>query len=251
MEWSIHEVIEATGITSRTLRYYDQIGLLTPSRTGAGGLRYYDQARLIRLQRVLLLREFGMPLAEIGEVLAGEASDIAALRDHRERLLVEKHRIATQLRSVDATIAALEKGESIMPQHMFDGFDHTQYDAEVRERWGDQAAERSSTWWQELGEDGQQAFQQRVQDLNDAWDRVIAAGVAPESAQAQQVAEEHVNWLGAAVGPQQLSKSTVQGIVQMYVDDERFGANYKRVSPAGPQFVRDAVYHWAEQHLED
>ena len=251
MEWSIHEVIEATGVTSRTLRYYDQIGLLVPSRTGAGGLRYYDQGRLIRLQRILLLREFGMPLADIADVLEGQASDIEALRDHRKRLLMEKQRINTQVHSVEATIAALEKGQPIMPKNMFEGFDHTKYDAEVRERWGNETADRSNTWWSELGAEGQQAFNQQVEELNTAWDRVIAAGVTPDSAQAQEVAAQHVNWLGAAIGPKEVSKELVKGITQMYVDDERFAANYNRVSPAGPQFVRDAVHYWADHHLQD
>lgn len=251
MEWSIHQVVESTGITSRTLRYYDQIGLLVPSRTGAGGLRYYDQARLIRLQRILLLREFGMPLADIADVLAGEADDIDALRDHRRRLLVEKHRIDTQVHSVEATIAALAKGRPIMPKHMFEGFDHSKYDAEVRERWGDEAADRSNTWWNGLGAEGQRAFWQQLEELNTAWDQVIAAGVTPDSEQAQDVAAQHVNWLGTSIRPDELSKEKVKGIVQMYVDDERFAANYNRVSPAGPQFVRDAVHHWADQHLDD
>src|SRR5699024_10206295 len=251
MEWSIHQVVESTGITSRTLRYYDQIGLLVPSRTGAGGLRYYDQARLIRLQRILLLRECGMPLADIADVLAGEADDIDALRDHRRRLLVEKHRIDTQVHSVEATIAALEKGRPIMPKNMFEGFDHSKYDAEVRERWGNDAANRSNTWWNGLGTEGQQAFRQQLEELNNSWDRVIAAGVTPESEQAQDVAAQHVNWLGASMGPDRLSKGLVKGVTQMYVDDERFAANYNRVSPAGPQFVRNAVHRWADQHLED
>ncbi|OAV62894.1 MerR family transcriptional regulator [Enteractinococcus helveticum] len=251
MEWSIHEVVESTGITSRTLRYYDQIGLLVPIRTGTGGLRYYDQAGLIRLQRILLLRDFGMPLADIADVLEGEADDIDALRDHRQRLLVEKQRIDTQVHSVEATIAALEKGRPIMPKNMFEGFDHSRYDAEVRERWGDEAANRSNTWWNGLGAEGQQAFRQQVEELNTAWDQVIAAGVTPGSEQAQEVAAQHVNWLGASMRPDELSKERVKGIVQMYVDDERFAANYNRVSPAGPQFVRDAVHYWADQHLED
>ena len=251
MVWSIHEVVESTGITSRTLRYYDQIDLLVPSRTGAGGLRYYDQASLIRLQRILLLREFGMPLADIADVLEGQADDIDALRDHRERLLAEKQRIDTQVHSVEATIAALENGRPIMPKNMFEGFDHRKYDAEVRERWGDVAANRSNTWWNGLGAEGQEAFRQQLEELNNSWDRVIAAGVAPDSEQAQQVAAQHVEWLGASFGPDKLSKGLVQGIVQMYVDDERFAANYNRVSPAGPQFVRDAVHYWADRHLED
>src|SRR5699024_10683059 len=105
MEWSTTQVVEATGITSRTLRYYDRIGLLLPSRTGAGGLRYYNQQALIRLQRILLLRQLGMPLAEISQVLDGQTSDIKALLEQRQRLQITQEQIAMQIRSVDATIA--------------------------------------------------------------------------------------------------------------------------------------------------
>src|SRR5699024_8313315 len=103
---------------SRTLRHYDQIGLLRPTRLGVGGLRYYDQLALVRLQRILLLRELGMPLDEIADLLDGQTNDIEALREQRKRLVIEHDRIATQIRSVDDTIAALRTGETIMPQNM-------------------------------------------------------------------------------------------------------------------------------------
>lgn len=251
MEWSTHQVVESTGITSRTLRYYDRIGLLTPSRTGHGGLRYYDQRALVRLQRILLLRDLGMSLAEIAAVVDGDVTDVEALREQRERLLVEQQRLAVQVRSVEATMTALQKGEMIMPKQMFEGFDHSKYDAEVRDRWGDEAADRSNNWWNGLGAEGQERFRQEVEELNSAWDRVIASGVEPEVDSAQQMAERHVTWLSSTMQPGAMTKARVKGIVQMYVDDERFAANYNRVSPAGPQFVRDAVHYWAEQHLHD
>lgn len=251
MEWSTHQVVEATGITSRTLRHYDQIGLLPPARTGAGGLRYYDQLALVRLQRILLLRELGMPLGEIADLLDGQTNDIEALREQRKRLVIEHDRINTQIRSVDDTIAALQTGETIMPQNMFQGFDHTKYDAEVRERWGDEAADRSDAWWTGLGTEGQERFRQQMEDLNAAWDEVIASGVEPDCEAAQQMAARHVDWLGTTVSHEQLTKGVVKGITQMYVDDERFAVHYNRVSPAGPQFVRDAVHHWADRHLDD
>ena len=251
MEWSTHEVVEATGVTSRTLRHYDQVGLLVPTRTGPGGLRYYDQQALVRLQRILLLRELGLSIASIQEVLDGDKDDIEALHAHRERLLVEQQRIDAQVRSVEATIAALQKGRPIMPKNMFEGFDHTQYDAEVRERWGDEAADRSQAWWSNLGAEGQAAFRQEVEELNAEWERVIASGTTPDSAPAQEVAARHVAWLRSAMQGTEISKSMVKGITQMYVDDERFAANYNRVSSEGPQFVRDAVHHWADRHLTD
>ena len=71
MEWSIQDIARRAGTTSRTLRYYDAIGLLEPSRIGSNGYRYYDQAALVRLQRILLLRELGLGLPAIAEALAG------------------------------------------------------------------------------------------------------------------------------------------------------------------------------------
>lgn len=251
MQWSTHEVVKATGITSRTLRHYDQIGLLTPTSFGHGGLRYYDQLALVRLQRILLLRGLGLPLAEISELLDGTTDDIDALHEHRGRLLREKERINTQMRSVEATIRALGEGESIMPQAMFEGFDHSQYDGEVRERWGDEAADRSNDWWSGLGEEGQQKFQQELEELNNAWDQVITEGAEPESEAAQAVAARHVRWLGASWQTDHMPREAVKGIAQMYVDDERFAANYTRVSPAGAQFVCTAVQHYADQHLPE
>lgn len=251
MEWSTHEVVQATGITPRTLRHYDRIRLLPPTSLGPGGLRYYDQRALVRLQRILLLRDLGMRLSDIRDFLDGNSDDIDALRQHRDRLLREKERIDTQVRSVDATIRALREGESIMPQAMFEGFDHTQYDGEVRQRWGDEAADRSNGWWSELGEQGRREFQQELEDLNSAWDQVIAEGVEPDSEAAQAVAERHVDWLGITWQAERMPRAAVKGIVQMYVDDERFAANYTRVSPAGAQFVCTAVQHYADQHLPE
>lgn len=251
MEWQMQEVVRATGFTSRTLRHYDQIGLLKPASVGVGGLRYYDQLALVRLQRILLLRDLGLSLTDVAAVVDGDSSDIAALGDHRQSLLREKERIETQMRSVDATIAALQEGKSIMPHTMFEGFDHSRYDDEVRRRWGDEAADRSNNWWDGLGEQGQRRFQQELEDLNSAWDQVIVSGEGPTSESAQQVARRHVQWLDSTWQADHMPRAAVKGIAQMYVDDERFAANYTRVSPVGPQFVCEAVQHYADQHLSE
>src|SRR5665647_3291139 len=68
-ELSIREVARVTGTTSRTLRHYESIGVLPASRVGPGGLRYYDDEALVRLQRILVLRGLGMPLADVGQLL--------------------------------------------------------------------------------------------------------------------------------------------------------------------------------------
>lgn len=249
MEWTIQTVAEATGISSRTLRHYDQINLLVPSGTTSGGMRTYDQTSLVRLQRILLLRGIGMGLARIAEVLDGTTDDAEALRGHREQLIRERDRITDQLAAVDATIAAIANKETLMPNDMFNGFDHSKYDAEVRERWGDDAADRSNNWWNSLGADGQQDFRKQVDELNSAWDAVIVSGAEPESDAAQKVAAQHVDWMGSAWAGSAPDACTLKGIADMYVADERFAANYNRASADGPQFVRDALHHWVDQNM--
>lgn len=249
MEWTIQTVAEASGISSRTLRHYDQIGLLVPSGTTAGGMRTYDQQALVRLQRILLLRETGLGLARIADVLDGTADDATALRGHREQLFRERARITDQIAAVDATIAAITKKETLMPNDMFDGFDHNKYDSEVRERWGDDAADRSQKWWNSMNADAKEDFRKQVDDLNDAWDAVITSGEDATSAAAQTVAAQHVAWLGSAWGGTTPEASMVKGLADMYVADERFAANYNRASETGPQFVRDALHRYADTSM--
>ena len=98
-DWSIQEVARLAGVTSRTLRHYGDAGLVPPSRTGAGGIRYYDADALVRLQRVLLLRGLGLGIPAIAEVLAGQTDDAAALGVHLERLRAEHARFGRRIAS--------------------------------------------------------------------------------------------------------------------------------------------------------
>ena len=150
------------GTTSRTLRHYDDVGLVPPSRIGSNGYRYYDADALVRLQRVLLLRELGLGIPAIAEVLEGHQDDVHALVTHRDLLRQEQKRLARQLASVEATISTLEGGEQPMAENMFDGFDHTQYKEEVEERWGKDAYAKSDSWWRSMSADEKKAWQQRV-----------------------------------------------------------------------------------------
>lgn len=247
MEHSIGEVVRLTGVTSRTLRHYDEIGLVPPSGIGAGGIRRYDADALLRLQRVLLLRELGIGLAAIRDVLDGATDDIRALRTHRELLQLESERLARQLASVEATITALEEGEQPMAENMFDGFDHTQHRREVEERWGAESYEASDAWWSGMSGDAKAGWQKAASDLASDWVAAAGSGIAPESAEAQELARRHVAWLAGIPGTPGASKGYVLGLAEMYVADERFAANYGGV--AGASFVRDALAVYADTHL--
>jgi DNA-binding transcriptional MerR regulator len=250
MDWSIQEIAKLAGTTSRTLRHYDDLGLLAPTRVGSNGYRYYDQAALVRLQRILLLRELGLGLPAIAEVLQGEASETHALAGHLGWLRQEQDRLARQIASVERTMHAVEGGEQIMAHDMFDGFDHTQYQEEVEQRWGKDAYERSDRWWRGMSHEERAAWKARTEELGRDWTAAATSGVTPDSDEAQALAKRHVEWLtdvpGTPAGTAG-TKAYVIGLGEMYVADPRFGANYGGQS--GAEFVRDALRAYAEASL--
>ncbi|TQK17881.1 DNA-binding transcriptional MerR regulator [Microbacterium sp. SLBN-154] len=246
MEWSIQQISRAAGTTSRTLRHYDDIGLLAPTRIGGNGYRYYDGSALVRLQRILLLRELGLGLEQIRDLLDRDTTEVDALERHLAWLRDEQSRLARQIASVKATIHALRGGEELMAENMFDGFDHTQYREEVEQRWGADAYERSDRWWRGMSDGERADWKAGAADLGRDWIAAAEAGIDPESDEAQALAARHVAWLRSIPGtPGQGSARElaqyVRGLADMYVDDPRFAANYG--GTAGAQFVRAALRH--------
>lgn len=256
MELSIQEVAKLTGTTSRTLRHYDDIGLLTPSRTGHNGYRYYDDRSLVRLQRILLLRELGLGLAEIAKVLDEETSATAALQAHLGWLRQEQQRLSRQIASVESTVNALQARRSPMAEKMFDGFDHTQYREEVERTWGQKAYADADSWWRSKGDGERAKWKQQVAALSHDWAQAAERGTDPAGTDAQVLAGRHVDWLRATPGTPATTEggnlaAYILGLADMYVADPRFAANYatSEGGTAGAQFVRDALHAYVEANL--
>lgn len=252
MEWSIQEIARLAGTTSRTLRHYDQVGLVPPSRIGANGYRYYDADALVRLQRVLLLRDLGLGIPAIAEVLDGQRDDVHALTLHLSWLRREQERLERQIAAVESTVRSLEGGETPMAENMFDGFDHTRYKDEVEQRWGKDAYARSDSWWRGLSAAQKEEFGRVAGALIADWQDAAARGIDPEGDEAQALAQRQFEWLrgipgtpgGGAAGP---TKEYFVGLGEMYVADPRFAKNYG--GEAGATFVRDAMRAYAEREL--
>lgn len=125
MEWTIQQVARSAGVTSRTLRHYDGIGLLSPSRVGDNGYRYYSPDAVARLQRILLLRDLGLGLPDIAGVLAEEKDEEAALSRHIALLEAERARLDHRIQAVRHTLEARRSGVAPALEVMLDGFDDT------------------------------------------------------------------------------------------------------------------------------
>lgn len=256
MDWSIQEIARIAGTTSRTLRHYDAIGLLVPTRTAPNGYRHYDQTALVRLQRILLLRELGLGLPAIAEVLEHETTAAHALEVHLEWLRIEQDRLARQIASLTRTIGALDEGGGLMAEQMFDGFDHTEHRGEVEARWGAAAYAKSDGWWRSLSAEERSAWQQRVGELGRDWVAAAERGMDPRGTEAQALAARHVAWLRSMPGTPAAEGGAIAAYVEslgeMYVADPRFGANYATASGGtqGAEFVRDALREWARAWAE-
>ena len=251
-DWSIQDIARIAGTTSRTLRHYDELGLLTPSRIAANGYRHYDRDSLVRLQRILLLRDLGLGLPAIARVLDDRRDAAPALRDHLTWLRDERDRLARQIASVEATIHAVEEGGELVAEEMFDGFDHTQYKEEVEERWGKEAYAASDRWWRGMTAEERAGWQQRQKQLAADWVAAAERGLDPASEEAQALAERHRQWLADIPGTPGYGHggppaAYLTGLGDMYVADPRFAANYGGAE--GATFVRDTLRAYAATHL--
>jgi DNA-binding transcriptional MerR regulator len=251
VQHSIQDVARLAGTTSRTLRHYGAEGLLPPTRIGANGYRYYDERALVRLQRILLLRDLGLGIPAIRLVLDREVDETDALKAHLGWLEQERQRLDRKIRSVQGTITTLEGTGQLMAEQMFDGFDHTQYEEEVVERWGADAYRSSDQWWRGMTTVQRADWQAATQALQTDWADAATRQLDPAGDEAQQLAHRHVEWLAAIPGlPRENGHPAadyVRGLGEMYVVDDRFAANYG--GTAGATFVRDALAVYAARHF--
>lgn len=239
-KWSIQEVSNFSGLTSRTLRHFEEIGLLIPAGRDHSGARMYSKENLTALQRIMLLREQNIALKEIKEILDGTLDDLLALQRHKQFIqdeIVRLHRIEE---SISHTISYIEKEKELNASEMFDGFDHSLYEIEVQERWGETEAykeskSRTSRYTKENFADAKKESESAVLMFVSAMD----AGLPPESLEAKRAAEAHrqaiTNWYYNCSYDMQLE------LAKMYLADPRFAKYYESQRTGLTQYVHDAI----------
>jgi MerR family transcriptional regulator, thiopeptide resistance regulator len=251
MVWSIAEVARMSGVTSRTLRHYDGIGLLAPAYVGTNGYRYYEVEQLLRLQQILLLRELGLGLSEIADAIGSQPGTVEALRRHHARLLAERDRLGLLARTVARTIAELEGGDPVTqpkinrPENLFEGFDPSAYEDEARERWPEQY-EQSRRVAEAITPEQMEAIQK---DLTAYMIRLAELMVAGKPAGDAEVLDEvgwHYRWVSRFWTP---GAEAYRNLGRMYVDDERFRASYERIAEGLAAYQREAMAAYARERL--
>ncbi|ETA79562.1 MerR family transcriptional regulator [Youngiibacter fragilis] len=246
MEYTIQKLAGLAGISTRTLRYYDEIGLLKPLRTSSSGYRIYGEKEIVRLQQILFYRELGLSLDKIGEIVtSGSFDEGKALQEHKRSLEERKKQIEELLVNVERSIEDYQGRIKMKDKQRFEGFkkdlveeNDRKYGAEARQKYGDDAYEKSNAKVMGMTEADYERAQKLASGIITALHEAMEGG-DPASETAQKAADLHKEWL--TMYWDKYSPEAHAGLAQMYVDDERFKAYYDREKPGTAEFLRDAV----------
>lgn len=248
--WTTTEVTRLTGVTSRTLRHYDAIGILEPVATGHGGLRSYGEAELLRLQRILLLKRLGLRLDVIAEIVDGALPEADALKRHAEQLDEERERLDRLADTVAATIRQLEGDQTMTPETWFDGLDagkQAEYEAEARRRWGDAAVDASDTAVRAMPEAERRAIPAKFDELHRRLAALKEAGEPADSAAVQAVVADHYAFIAKLWGTAPTAEAYT-GLAALYTDDPAFTATYDAVAEGLATYLRAGMDAYAAAH---
>lgn len=252
MEYSIGELAKLAGITTRTLRYYDRIGLLKPGAVRETGYRRYGEREVDLLQQILFYRSLGVELAEIARMINADNFDrLHALRGHLSALHARQAETARLIETVKKTIASIEGGTKMADQEKFEAFkarvvreNEQAYGAEARQKYGDADMDASNAKLLAMTEADYERFQTLGAEILRRLEQAVQSHEPPEGDAGQRITAMHKSWLGMTW--RAYSAEAHRGLAEGYVADERFTAYYDQNVKGCAAFLRDAVAYWAK-----
>ncbi|MGL5973551.1 MAG: MerR family transcriptional regulator [Oscillospiraceae bacterium] len=246
IEYFINKLSKMSSVSTRTLRYYNEIGLLEPSRLTSSGYRIYGKCQVDKLHQILLYRELGFSLEDIKKLLNNPNFDKKIAFDYHLSALQEKRKKLDMLiLNVTNSINAF-KGENTMTDHeKFNGFkkklvgeNEKKHGKEIRAKYGNKTIDETNSRFMELSksqyDDGEKLLLEFEKVLKSAFDTGNPAGVL-----AQKACNMHKQWL--SIYYPKYSNEYHIGLAQMYVDDQRFRINYDKIAIGCAEFLRDAI----------
>jgi DNA-binding transcriptional MerR regulator len=246
MEYTINKLARLAGISTRTLRYYDEIGLLKPERVNSSGYRIYGKEQVERLQQIMFYRELGVELGKIRGILSAPGFEKQkALKGHLEVLKARRAQLDALIENVEKTIS-VEKGEKTMTDsERFDGFkkrmleeNESRYGEEIREKYGEETVKKSNSKFMNMTKRQYDEMERLSAELSVTLKAALAQGNSAGEL-AQKACGLHRQWLMCTWDS--YTKEAHKGLAQMYVCDERFKAYYDGIAPGCAEFLRDAI----------
>lgn len=246
MEYTVKKLGQIAGVTTRTLRYYDEIDLLKPARINSSGYRIYGEKEVDILQQILFYKELGLDLNSIKEIIRAPSFDrTKALKEHKEKLIKKRNRLDLLISNVNKTIDSAEGGRKMLDQEKFEGFkdrlindNEEKYGKEIRQKYGDDTISKSNQKLRDMTKEEYNKMTKLEEDMLKMLGEAFKGG-DPSSQLAQKAADLHRQWL-SHYWPK-YSKEAHAGLAEMYLDDERFTTYYDAARPGTAAFLRDAI----------
>ena len=253
MEYTVKKLARLAGVSARTLRYYDQIGLLSPSRVSSSGYRIYGQAEVDKLQQILFYRELGIKLEEIKKIISDpDYDELSALEEYREELKCWQERLSLLIRTVEKTIEARKGMMTMSDNEKFEGLkkellaeNERKYGKEIREKYGEKTVKESNEKFMNLTPEEYKRMQELAEKINTMLEQAVREGADPAGETGREIIALHKEWLGFTWT--EYSPEAHLGLTQMYVDDARFTAYYDQNVPGCAAFLHKAAQNWLER----
>ena len=239
-------------MSARTLRYYDQIGLLKPKGTTEAGYRLYGQEEVDLLQQILFYRALGVPLKEIARIVQADDFDrLHALKTHLSALRARQAQTAALIQSVEKTIRSIKGGAEMSDSEKFEAFkqrvvreNEEKYGAEVRACYGDEQMDAANAKVLGMTQADYERFEDLKDEVQQALETAVRAGEDPTGPAGERITRLHKTWLGGTW--KEYTADAHKALAEGYVTDKRFTAYYDRNVPGCARFLCDAVRHWAK-----
>lgn len=246
MEYTILKLASIAGVSTRTLRYYDEFGILKPARTNSSGYRIYGEKEVDRLQQIMFYRELGVSLDTIKGIITKPSFDeTAALEEHRRNLLAQRKQLDLLIANVENTIEYKKGRIKMNDNDKFSGFmqklvdeNEKKYGSEIRQKYGDEQVDKSNRKLLKLTKEQYEQYEKLEKEILNTLEAAFATG-NPAGELGQKTAKLHKEWLSYTWNS--YSKEAHAGLAEMYVADPRFTAYYDKKQPGMAAFLRDAI----------
>ncbi len=243
--YTIKQIADLAGVSRRTLHFYDEKGLLTPSSIGSNGYRYYDEDSLLRLQQILFYREIGLELQQIKEILDFPEFDlVTALQAHRQTLRDKIERLQTLIRTIDTTIMHLIGEIDMSKKNIFEGFSdekQKEYEKDAVDLWGDNASQSIKLWNSYNDERKAEIMQEGSEIYVEIVTNMDKGGDSPEIQALLVRWHEHIRYF------YEPSIEVLEGLGKMYHDHPDFNATFTKIHPDLPAFLKNAIAIYVDE----
>ncbi len=246
MEYTVKQLAQLAGISTRTLRYYDDIGLLVPRGRTRAGYRLYTSQQVDLLQQIMFYKQLGVSLEEIRNIVFSVDFDrLSSMETHLSNLYRQQKQLELLIENVTLTISYLKGEYSMSDKEKFRAFkqnliaeNEEKYGKEIREKYGDKTIDESNKKLLDIAQHDWNNVDELNELLNETLKQATEEG-NPESETAQKACQLHKKLICCYWNF--YSKEAHLSLCEMYTQDERFTAYYEKIAPGCAQFLLEAM----------